>query len=182
MTDEELIEVWLEADEARSRPFRAKRLRKLVEILEIPDRGLLFFGGMETMQAFTELRLAYIHGLFLAVVLQVLLIIERNLAGHLYAKGIEEAKQMRLEKLLTSAVEHGYVTQDEARIFDRLRSIRNAYTHFRAPGHASSSLQRAIESDLPFHDLLEADATDSILALASFGNYNLESAGGPTHI
>ncbi|MGH7076333.1 MAG: hypothetical protein ACREFD_19355 [Stellaceae bacterium] len=162
--DREEIEVWLERDEAQSRPYRADRLHRLTEILKIPENGMLFFGGRETYQAFTELRLAYVHGLFMTVVLLVLLLIERHLAGQLYVANIEAAKSMRMEDLIAEALKNNILTQNEGVLLNQLRLHRNAYTHFRPPMNRSSSLRRSIE--LPFDDLLESDAIACIQVLS----------------
>ena len=55
--DEE--EQWLQEDDCKSRPFRAVRVREAIELFPIPEGGLITFGGLETMTALVEARLAY---------------------------------------------------------------------------------------------------------------------------
>ena len=85
-------EQWLQEDDRESRPFRAERVREVNELFPIPEGGLITFGGLETMTALVEARLAYVNELYLCTVLSTLAVTERHFAGMLYAKGLESAK------------------------------------------------------------------------------------------
>jgi hypothetical protein len=159
---------WLEKDEAKSRPHRAERLTMLLTTLPIPEDGLLMFGGMGSAQAFTEIRLAYIHGLYLSTVLLALACIELELAGALYAAGIDRAVKARLEWLLAQSRARGIITDQEFKTFDHLRTIRNSYTHYRAIADSAAWERRAMTTDTPIHEILEVDAEDALAALGSY--------------
>jgi uncharacterized membrane protein len=160
------LQDWLEQDEAVSRPYRAERLAKLLAV--IPSEEMVFFGGLGSAQAYTEIRLAYIHGLYLSTVLLALACIEQELAGVLHMQGMGNAANARLEKLLKESLTKGIITTEEFQMFDRLREIRNSYTHFRTPAHRTAWERRAIIADTAIDDVLEADATGALSALGSF--------------
>jgi hypothetical protein len=151
-------EQWLQQDDRKSRPFRAARVREAIQLFPIPEGGLITFGGSETMTALVEARLAYVNGLYLCTVLSALAVLERHIAGLLYAAGLESAKRMSFEDLLKRAKKDGVLKPEEESDFDQFRHLRNAYAHFREPLHELSSLRRSIKDDLAFEDLLRRDA------------------------
>jgi hypothetical protein len=128
------------------------------------------FGGLASAQAYTEIRLAYIHGLYLSTVLLALACIEQELAGALHIRGMESAANARLEKLLKEGLTTGIITTEEFQTFDHLREVRNSYTHFRPPTHRTAWARRAMATDTPIDDILEADAAGALSALGSFLN------------
>lgn len=160
------LQSWLEKDEALSRPYRTERLAKLLVIL--PEEEMVFFGGMPSAQAYMEIRIAYIHGLFLSTVLLALACIEQELAGVLHMRGMDRLAKARLEKLLEEGLAKGIITAEEFQTFDHLRGVRNSYTHFRDPTHPTAWVRRAMINDTPIDDILEADATSALSALGSF--------------
>ena len=167
MTREELI-VWLADDEAGSRPYRANRLHILLEIFESPKEKIAFVGGSDSYQAYRELRLAFIHGLYFATVLLSLACIEQELAGSIHMKGSGTAANDTLESLLSDALLGGEIDQHLYDAIDELRSIRNAYAHFRAPTHRTSAVQRTLREGVPLDELSEHDAIGALRVLASF--------------
>ena len=81
------LTAWLEADDAKGRAMRAKRLRDLLEILPVPSDGLSFLGGEQSAIYFDEVRRCYLDGSDMAVVLLCLAYVERELAAELFAAG-----------------------------------------------------------------------------------------------
>jgi hypothetical protein len=158
-------EQWLQEDDRESRPFRAERVREVNELFPIPEGGLITFGGLETMTALVEARLAYVNELYLCTVLSTLAVTERHLAGMLYAKGLESAKRMSFEDLLKCAKKDGFFNPEEESDLEQFRHLRNAYAHFREPLHKLSSVRRSIKDDLPFEDLLHRDAQAALRLL-----------------
>lgn len=163
---------WLEQDEAKSRLHRAHRLQRLLQATEGHEGGIGFAGGLESAQVYHELRLAYLNGLYLSAVLLGLACIERELAGKLYVMGCSDARA-KLETLIAQALERQIISEAEAKAFNRLRSVRNAYAHFREPLHATTWTGRALTADSSHDDVLAEDAT---LAIDSVGT--LLSRGG----
>lgn len=161
----ELIE-WLERDEAGSRPYRAERLRDLLAIFETEKSHVMFRGGTVSHQAFIELRLAFIHGLYLSTVLLALACIEQELAGVLHIEGSNEASKMNLETLLQTALSRGYLNQTLFAEINALRSIRNSYAHYRPPSDIRSYMQRSVKESELSGELSKADALKALRALA----------------
>ena len=162
----ELI-TWLETDESASREWRARRLRYFLEAIESPEERM-FFQGEESMHSFNEVRLAYVHGLYLATVLLSLACIEREMAGRLYAVGWEKAKDAKLEELLSKAHERGIISDEESDTFQRLRRVRNSYAHFKLPLDSSSLIGRALDQNTLPNEVLMVDAQKAIEALGGF--------------
>lgn len=162
------LEKWLEEDEAKSRPYRAARLRTVLAALGPPEDNAIFWGGISPFQAFSELKLAYIHGLYLATVLLALSIIEQEIAGSLHAAGDNEAATANLSSLLDAAREHRVITDAEYRAFNRLRDIRNSYAHFRSPMHRTWIARRAVAKNTDLDGVLKSDATLGLKAVSSF--------------
>ena len=95
MEDQDLIS-WLEQDEARSRPYRAGRLRFLHQ--EYGPEGIrLFHGGPVSALAFEEARQAYLHGLFMACTIMSQVCVEHNKLPN--AKRSEQMKKYWGKKL-----------------------------------------------------------------------------------
>ena len=162
----ELI-AWLETDEAPSREWRARRLKYLLDAIQPPKEGM-FFQGEESFHSFNEVRLAYIHGLYLATVLLSLACIEREVAGRLYAMGWEKAKGAKLEELISKAHEQGIISNEESDTFQRLRRVRNSYAHFKPPLASSSLTGRALDQNTLPNEVLMVDAQKAIEALGGF--------------
>jgi hypothetical protein len=173
------LEKWLEDDEARSRPYRAVRLDTLLGAFGSREEGALFWGGSSSFQAFVELRLAYIHGLYFATVLLALASIEQEIAGSLHAAGLNDAANMSLLSLLAAARDRGIITKKEFTAFNKLREVRNAYAHFRAPTSPTHVARRALAGNTSSDALLESDARQGLKALASF---IVRRGSRPTHV
>ena len=120
------------------------------------------------MHSFNEVRLAYIHGLYLATVLLSLACIEREVAGRLYVVGWEKAKSVGLEKIISEAHERGILSDAESDTFQHLRRVRNSYAHFKPPLHSSSLGYRAVDQNLLTNEVMMLDAQKAIEALGSF--------------
>ena len=161
------LSAWLETDEAASREGRARRLRHLLEAIQPPKEDI-YFQVEASFHSFNEVRLAYIHGLYLATVLLSLACIEREVAGRLYAEGWEEAKGARLKELLSKAHERGIISDAESDTFRHLRSVRNSYAHFKPPGHSSSLVCRALHQNVLPNEVMMIDAQRAVEALGSF--------------
>jgi hypothetical protein len=164
-SDEDQLAHWLEQDDAGSRPHRAQRAKQVLDSIAFPESGFLFFGGMESSQSFTEARLAYVNGLYLATVLLALVVVEQELAGTLYAAGVEKAKNLKLEDLLSVSVEERFITQDEHELLNKLREIRNAYSHYRPVSHPSNLARRSMDIGAPMEDVLKDDALNALKAI-----------------
>lgn len=166
------LERWLDNDEAKSRPFRALRLQRLLLIFETPVEYVMFMGGSGSHLAYTEMRLAFIHGLYFTTVLLALACIEQELAGSLYARGSDIAARSPLERLLADSMEAGVIDEALFQSIDELRTLRNSYAHFRPPLHPTGMARRALEGEVHMYDLPESDAVKALEVLVAFIDRN----------
>ena len=163
----EELTAWLEADDAKGRAMRAKRLRDLLDILPVPSEGLSFMGGDGSVICFDEVRRCYLDGAYMAVVLLCLAYVERELAANLYAEGWGNAKSARLPAVLEEAHERGVLSARDWRPYRELADLRNSHAHFRAPGSPTSLLARTIEEDAQSKDVLARDANRALRTMAT---------------
>ena len=169
------LTAWLEADDAKSRAIRAKRLRDLLDILPVPLEGLSFLGGESSRICFDEVRRCYLDGSYMAVVLLCLAYVERELAADLYAAGWENAKKAPLATVLERAYGYGALSDLELRTYRELAHLRNSHAHFRAPGDETpgesrldgqSLMARAVHENLLGTEVLAKDARRAIQEMA----------------
>ena len=163
----ELI-AWLEMDEGRSRESRTHRLSYLLEVVQIPSGTFGKFRGAISHPCYEEVRLAYIHGLYLATVLLSLSYVEHQLANEFYGAGESWVEDARLEDLLKEAHQRDMLSCSEFDTFNDLRSIRNSYVHFRHPGHSTTLTNRSLDQDALPHEVMKADAERALRAFGSF--------------
>ena len=157
---------WLEEDDARGRERRAGRLRDLLSIMSVSQDGMNYMGGSESSICFEEVRRCYLDGSHLAVVLLCLAYVERELAAQLYAAGWESAKKASVRAVLEKAHEHGWLSEEEWRIYRELAKLRNAHAHFQAPLSRTTLARRSVgDNELP-EELLEKDARQAVMAMA----------------
>ena len=169
------LTAWLEADDAKSRAIRAKRLRDLLDILPVPLEGLSFLGSESSRICFDEVRRCYLDGSYMAVVLLCLAYVERELAANLYAAGWENAKKAPLVTVLERAYGYGALSDLELRTYRELAHLRNSHAHFRAPGDETpgesrldgqSLMARAVHENLLGTEVLAKDARRAIQEMA----------------
>ncbi len=164
------LTAWLEADDAKGRVVRAKRLRDLLNILPVPSDGLSFLAGEPSVICFDEIRRCYLDGSDMAVVLLCLAYVERELAAELYAAGWEKAKKAPLGAVLKKAYECGVLSESEWHTYRELAYLRNSHAHFRAPGKAPKSppslMARAVEDNALAEEVLAKDARRAVQAMA----------------
>ena len=157
---------WLEAEDAKGRPWRARRLRDLLNILPVPPDGRSFLGGDQSIICFDEVRRCYLDGSYMAVVLLCLAYVERELAAHLYAAGWEKAKKARLAEMLERAYEDGKLSELEWQTYHALANLRNSHVHFRAPMEKTSLIARSVDENKLSKEMLKEDAREAVLAMA----------------
>ncbi len=160
------LTAWLEADDAKGRAMRARRLRDLLDMLPVPSEGLSFLGGEESVICFDEVRRCYLDGSDIAVVLLCLAYVERELAAGLYAAGWEDAKNARLRAVLKKAYEGGALSELEWRTYRELARLRNSHAHFRAPGSPTSLMARVVQGNALGTEVLAKDARRAVQAMA----------------
>ena len=160
------LTAWLQADDARGRATRARRLRDLLDILPVPPDGLSFLGGEESVICFDEVRRCYLDGSDMAVVLLCLAYIERELAAALYAAGWEGGE----ESPTGSDTGDGLRRRSPVRI--RMAHLSRAGTpqELACPlprtGSPGSMLARVVEDNALATEILAKDARRAVQAMA----------------
>lgn len=155
---------FLQVDDERSRPFRARRLELIAREFGEP-RHLLLPGGWISSYAFEEARHAYIRGMYVATVLLSQTALEHMLAGLLRLAGMDG--RWGFQRLLQLARDKQLITGAEFDLFDRLRLLRNPYVHARPPLAEGTLGRRSLERGGFVEDveLMEEDATLAITAV-----------------
>ena len=154
----------LEEDDARSRSYRANRLRILLD--EYGHEGIRIFpGGPISLMAFEESRQAYLHGLFVACTIMCQVCLEHMLAGLFRQASRDDLDRATFETLLREALDQRFLSADEFALFDRLRSLRNPYAHPRLPTGRGSLVRRAVNANIAVEELIVDDAELAIRAL-----------------
>ena len=164
---------WLAIDEEKSRDRRARRLKLLLDTVEIGDGFTAEWGGTLGFKIFEEIRLCYIQSLDIAVILLVISYFEHSIASQLYAAGCEDAKILPSNDLFLMARQHSILTNDEYTALDRLRKSRNSYVHFRPPGTQTSILYRSVKEYCESNHLIENDTNCAIKVLGKYVSRNL---------
>ena len=160
MTHDEIL-LWLEADEAKSRPYRVQRIEMLLDRFG-NDGYMQFFGGIVSAQAFEEMRLAFLNGLYISCVVVSQIIIEHLLAGMFSMTGREDLEGAGFQKLITEALAAELISQEEFEELDHLRNLRNPYTHSKPMMHQSCFVRRAAEANVHPFDLFKQDAETAL--------------------
>lgn len=159
---------WAKTDEEKARPSRARRISKLLNLMPLPEEGFGLHDGETSPYLFNELRVAYSYGLYLSVVLIALAFLEKQIAATLYGMGIDAAAKLSLEKLLIRATEKHLIDYETFQGIGRLRELRNAYAHFREPGHEEGMARRVMAADTSAEGVLESDADDALKIVGAF--------------
>ncbi len=156
--------VWLNNEDSRCFEDRLSRLDWLND--NSPKGEYWTFpGGLLAKSLFEEARYCFVYAQFMATILLSLAYIERTLAALFYGAGRNDLQRASLSTLLGEAHAGGLVGDAEYQDLERIRKNRNAYAHFRRPGHKGSMEARAILETAAPYDVVEQDATAAIAAL-----------------
>ena len=154
---------WLSDEDSRCFEDRLSRLQWLIDNSPAGEYWT-FPGGLLAKSLFEEARYCFVYAQFLATILLGLAYIERTLAALFYQAGRNDLERASFSTLLRKAQAEGLIGSSEFRDLERIRENRNAYAHFRRPGHADSMEARAILEDEAPYNVIEQDATAVIAA------------------
>ena len=148
---------WLNDEDSRCFDDRRSRLDWLAS--NTPSSSYWAFpGGLLAKSLFEEARYSFVYGQFLATTLLGLAYIELTLGALFYGSGRNDLKRVSISKLLEEAHVNGLISNNEFLDLDRVRSKRNAYAHFREPGHEESIEYQAVRENEQPYDIVERDA------------------------
>ena len=154
---------WLSDEDSRCFEDRLSRLQWLIDHSPAGEYWT-FPGGLLSKSLFEEARYCFVYAQFLATILLGLAYIERTLAALFYGAGHNDLERASLSALLAEAHAAGLIGDSEFRNLERIRENRNAYAHFRRPGHEDSmEAQSILENEEPYN-VIEQDATAVIAA------------------
>jgi hypothetical protein len=160
MNDVELRD-WMKTADARSLEDRLERL-KLVRQQYPAENDHLFFGGAIPAQAFQEMQFCYIHGAYISCTLAGQVVLEHLFAAFLEWNGRDDLDGAGFKALSEVALAEGLISQKEFDGFEKLRRIRNPYTHSKPFMGESCIVRRSAESGLPPHELFKEDAEKAL--------------------
>jgi hypothetical protein len=150
---DELVQALLRSDDF-SREERAER----IEWLSVCDsRPPAFSGPMDTLRIIEEARRCYIHGHFVATVMLATAFLEHTLADELEHLGLLKGKPT-LERMIDLARNHLELPIDLLNRANRLREVRNPFTHRRPHDDKDTFGNRFRAARAHPNTILEADA------------------------
>lgn len=154
----------VEQDEL-SRPYRAQRLRFLVE--EYGPPKILALSEM-AKHCFREARTCYLNGELIACVLVTQAALE-DLLRHLFRMAGDDAvaDHSTFHGLIQRSLSERFIWPEEAKCMDRLRKRRNPYVHTKGLMHADGFARRIQASDFTKDewDIMREDAEAAIRCL-----------------
>jgi hypothetical protein len=130
------------------------------------NANMMFFGGMVPVQAFEEMRLAYLNGLYVCCVVVSQIVIEHILAGLFEMFGRQDMGGSGFQKLAEAALCDGYISQDEFKGLDQLRRLRNPYTHSKPIMHETCFVRRSAETGCHPTELFRQDAEAALIVVS----------------
>ena len=154
---------WLNAEDASCFDDRLSRLHWVAENAPRAEYWT-FHGGLISKSLFEETRYCFVYGQFLAATLLGLAYIEHTLAALFYASGRNDLKRAGFAKLIAEAHSANLIDAKELENLQRIGAKRNAYAHFRTPGHNDGIERRSIGEDEAPYLIIEKDAVDVLAA------------------
>lgn len=154
---------WLIQEDSRCFKDRHSRLEWLIAASPAAEYWI-FPGGLNAKSLFEEARYCFVYAQFVATILVSLAYIELTLAALFYGAGRDDLERESLKKLLSEARSNGVLGERESQELERIRGYRNAYAHFRRPGHRDSLETRAVRGNAMPYAVIEQDATTAMAA------------------
>ena len=162
------MEAHLEQRDSESRSIRVERFRTVAKIFDFAEEGIGLWGGSGSAQTFSEMRFAYMDGLFLTTTLLAVACAEQEIAGMLHAAGDDSAATAHLSLLIDKALGARILDIAQVEELHNLRDIRNSYAHYRTLQHRGNWILRAVTEEVDHAELLERDALLAMRVLAGF--------------
>ena len=99
------------------------------------------------------MRYCYVYGQFLATTILGVAYLEITIAALFFEAGRNDLARASITELFKEAHKRGLITDREYEHLNGIRKTRNAYAHFRKPGHKESVEHRAIEDERAFYGI-----------------------------
>ena len=160
---------------------RLERYKFIWQEFGEPSGGLLLFGGHQAALALDEIKLCYIEGYYLAVVLLAQIFIESSLGGSYIVTGNEVMATKGFKKLANRALVDNLINDELATKFEELRKMRNPYVHPRAGAGEGTIMGRMVEKFKngqvyeSITDFAKDDAERAIQIVVDFLRYSTDN-------
>jgi hypothetical protein len=152
------IHAQLRRDDDATREDRAQRLAEIRRIFPSPEDGAIVFGGSIASWAFQDARQAYIAALWFPAIITCLTAITHDLAGRLYAAGVNEAVGMTLPSLIETAATERIIDSTEAQDLLAIHERGKLYHSFDEPVALAKRMVDAGRNGMDEWDMQEDDA------------------------
>ncbi len=113
------------------------------------------------------MQFSYIHGAYVSCILAAQVVLEHLFAGVLEWNGRVNLDGAGFKALSEAALAEGVISQDEFDDFERLRRIRNPYTHSKPFMGESCIIRRSAESGRAPHELFKEDGQKALTIVAN---------------
>ena len=148
------------------------RLGRLKEINTLPlwsnDYDLLLTGGLSSSYAITEISNSYINGNFLSCICLSQIFFENTLSSNFCMQGEDETAEASFAKIIIESEAQNLISKDLAEKLDKLRKIRNSYTHFHCGLSNRSLMKRILDNSIVPEELLIKDAWFALKLISDF--------------
>nr|WP_312475955.1 hypothetical protein [Achromobacter ruhlandii] len=152
-TRENLIDAISRADKS-SQSARADRTEWLAQHISYPGAVL---GDMAVLHMMEEARQCFVSGYFVGAILLATSVLEQTLSEELEG-AVPEQERRTFERMIKLARQHLSLPSDLLDDTDRVRALRNPFTHRKANGHPHSFGTRFLVAKVHPIIILEADA------------------------
>jgi len=175
MEDTPIRERLLQALSHSDESTRAERADRIEWLAQRDTRPSAYSGPMDTLRILDEARLCFTCGHFVATVMLATSFLEHTLADELGDLSLIKGKPT-LEQIIKLARSHLSLPGDLLDRADRLRSVRNPFTHRRPDDDQDTFGNRFLSSKTHPDTILEADAQLAIGVMYELFQRTLRSA------
>ncbi len=148
------------------------RLERLNEIKTLPlwsqEYDLLLTGGLSSSYAITEIPNAYINGNFLSCICLSQIFLENTLSSNFCMQGEDETAEASFAKVIEESKANNIISETFAEDLNKLRKIRNSYTHFHVGLSNRSLMKRILDDSITPEELLIKDAWFAVKLVSDF--------------
>jgi hypothetical protein len=158
----------LERAEKATLPLRAARVRWLKTVMP-KNRALVM--PLETFYVFEEAKSSFVYGCFVASTVLSAAFVEHWLGARLSQRGFTREADRGLAAMIGRCRKNDLLNPALLDRIDRLRLIRNPFTHLKSFDHPHGLGQRSVRGRSHPGKVLEADAKESLTTMYTVAAY-----------
>jgi hypothetical protein len=167
LSDEELRTRLIDALESSDALRRGARADRLIWLSNHNSHPTAIAGEADSLRMLDEARICFGDGLFVAVLLLAVSFIEQTVADELIERRLAKAGDP-LNQMNVAARNNKVFPEAMLASAEKLRRIRNAYTHRKHPGHDLNFGNRFRSGGRHPVAVLEADAQEAMILMYEF--------------